>query len=178
VVLLIARVGFGSASWGIPSVDGLKQVVASPRAVRRSTRPGQREYIDSQFPKGGERAGKLSLFRRVIARVPRGRVITYGAVAEAAGHPGAARLTVWALQAGTGLPWHRVVASGGRIALPGESGREQRLRLELEGITFRGSRVRMELHGWVPRRRGPPTEPKARGRRESRPPWERSAKGG
>jgi methylated-DNA-protein-cysteine methyltransferase related protein len=93
--------------------------------------------------------------RRVIASVPRGKVITYGQVAEAAGFPGAARLTVRALYGGTGLPWHRVVAAGGRIALTGEDGQEQRLRLSMEGVTFRGGRVRMELYGWAPRpRRG------------------------
>ncbi len=95
----------------------------------------------------------LALFRRVIARVPRGKVITYGEVAEAAGFPGAARLTVRALQGEWGLPWHRVVGAGGRIALQGEEGQEQRLRLEIEGVTFHGDRVRMDRHRWVPRER-------------------------
>jgi methylated-DNA-protein-cysteine methyltransferase related protein len=92
----------------------------------------------------------LGPFRAVIARVPRGKVITYGQVAEAAGFPRAARLTVRALQGATGLPWHRVVGAGGRIALLGEEGQEQRLRLEMEGVTFRGRKVRMDLHGWTP----------------------------
>ncbi|MCI4343511.1 MAG: MGMT family protein [Thermoplasmata archaeon] len=83
-------------------------------------------------------------------------MITYGEVARAAGFPGAAPLTVWALQRGQGLPWHRVVGAGGRICLLGDEGREQRLRLEIEGVTFRGDRVRMELHGWSPRPRRPP----------------------
>jgi len=93
----------------------------------------------------------LSRLRRVIAEIPRGKVATYGQVAARAGFPGAARATVWALQHGDGLPWHRVVAAGGRIALSGEEGREQRLRLALEGVTFRGSRVRIDLHAWAPR---------------------------
>ena len=80
-------------------------------------------------------------------------MITYGQVAEAAGIPGGARLTVRALYGGTELPWHRVVAAGGRIALTGEDGHEQRLRLRMEGVTFRGGRVRMDLHGWAPRAR-------------------------
>jgi methylated-DNA-protein-cysteine methyltransferase related protein len=96
---------------------------------------------------------KLDRLRRVIARVPKGKVITYGQVAEAAGFPGAARLTVRALYGGTGLPWHRVVAGGGRIALTGEDAQEQRLRLSMEGVTFRRGRVRMDLHGWAPRAR-------------------------
>lgn len=93
----------------------------------------------------------LIRIQNVIARVPRGRVITYGQAAAAAGFPGAARLTVWALHSGEGLPWHRVVAAGGRIALPDEEGREQRLRLEMEGVTFRNGRVRMDLHNWAPK---------------------------
>ena len=81
--------------------------------------------------------------RAVILKIPRGKVSTYGAVARAAGFPGAARQVVWALRQSIGLPWHRVVAAGGRIALPGENGFEQRLRLEAEGVKFSGSRVNM-----------------------------------
>ncbi len=100
---------------------------------------------------GAERSPSLGRIRAVIARVPKGKVATYGQIADIAGFPGRARLTVRALQGSTGLPWHRVVASGGRISLTGEDGREQRLRLEIEGVTFRAGRVRMELHGWSPR---------------------------
>jgi methylated-DNA-protein-cysteine methyltransferase-like protein len=81
--------------------------------------------------------------RATILKIPRGKVSTYGAIARAAGYPGAARQVVWALRSSQGLPWHRVVAAGGRIALPGESGMEQRFRLEAEGVYFSGSRVRM-----------------------------------
>jgi methylated-DNA-protein-cysteine methyltransferase related protein len=104
-----------------------------------------------QLGPGTERMSKLARIRAVIARIPRGKVITYGRAAEAAGCPGAARLAVRALQHAEGLPWHRVVAAGGRVALPGPEGQEQRLRLEMEGVTFRGGRVRMDLHSWTPR---------------------------
>ena len=87
--------------------------------------------------------------RAVILKIPRGKVSTYGAVARAAGFPGAARQVVWALQGVHNLPWHRVVAAGGRIALPGESGMEQRFRLESEGVHFSGSRVRMAEHEFL-----------------------------
>jgi len=80
----------------------------------------------------------------VVRRIPRGRVMTYGDVAAAAGYPGAARQVVWAMRGGHGLPWHRVVAAGGRIALPGDAGVEQRLRLAAEGVKFRGQRVAVE----------------------------------
>lgn len=82
--------------------------------------------------------------RATILKIPRGKVSTYGAIARAAGFPGAARQVVWALRQSYGLPWHRVVAAGGRIALKGESGMEQRFRLEAEGVRFSGSRVRMD----------------------------------
>jgi methylated-DNA-protein-cysteine methyltransferase related protein len=73
--------------------------------------------------------------------------MTYGEVAAAAGFPGAARMTVWALRSADGLPWHRVIAAGGRIALSGEAGMDQRLRLEIEGVVFRGDRVRLDRYG-------------------------------
>jgi len=82
--------------------------------------------------------------RAAIRKIPRGKVSTYGAIARAAGFPGAARQVVRALQKSYGLPWQRVVAAGGRIALPGERGLEQRFRLEAEGVKFSGKKVRMK----------------------------------
>jgi methylated-DNA-protein-cysteine methyltransferase related protein len=87
--------------------------------------------------------------RVVIRKIPRGKVTTYGAVAKAAGFPGAARQVAWALRGTDGrLPWHRVLGSGGKILLPGSAGADQKLRLESEGVAFRGNRVRMDLHGF------------------------------
>jgi methylated-DNA-protein-cysteine methyltransferase-like protein len=82
----------------------------------------------------------------IILKIPKGKVATYGQVAAAAGFPGAARQVVWALRSVRGLPWHRVLGAGGKIRLPGESGFEQKMRLQNEGITFVGERVRMDLH--------------------------------
>lgn len=84
--------------------------------------------------------------RAVILKIPKGKVATYGQVAAAAGFPGAARQVVWALRSARGLPWHRVLGAGGSIRLLGESGFEQKMRLQGEGVTFRGERVRMDLH--------------------------------
>lgn len=84
---------------------------------------------------------------RTVASIPKGRVATYGAVAKAAGYPGAARQVVWALRASKRpIPWHRVVGAGGRILLPAEAGLEQRLRLEAEKVRFHGARVSMADH--------------------------------
>jgi methylated-DNA-protein-cysteine methyltransferase-like protein len=90
-----------------------------------------------------EKHGMLSRIRAAILKIPRGKVSTYGAIARAAGYPGAARQVARALRQAHGLPWPRVVAAGGRIALKGEAGMEQRFRLETEGVGFSGSRVRM-----------------------------------
>jgi methylated-DNA-protein-cysteine methyltransferase-like protein len=85
----------------------------------------------------------FSRIRQAIMKIPRGRVSSYGAIAAAAGIPGGARLVVRVLNQSHGLPWHRVVAAGGRIALPGEHGLDQRFRLEMEGVKFNGRKVRM-----------------------------------
>ncbi|HET9838007.1 MAG TPA: MGMT family protein [Candidatus Angelobacter sp.] len=81
--------------------------------------------------------------RAAIMAVPRGRVSTYGAIACAAGLPRGARLVVRVLRQSHGLPWHRIVAAGGRIATPGEHALDQRFRLEMEGVKFTGRKVRM-----------------------------------
>src|SRR5271155_3126577 len=95
----------------------------------------------------GESRSMLEKLRTYIRKIPSGKVATYGDVARAAGHAGAARQVVWALRGGHDLPWHRVVGAGGRISLTGENGLEQRLRLESEGVRFKGSRVDMEECG-------------------------------
>jgi methylated-DNA-protein-cysteine methyltransferase related protein len=83
---------------------------------------------------------------RSIRALPTGTVSSYGAIAKAAGWPGAARQVVRILQQVPGLPWHRVVGSGGAIKLTGENAAEQRFRLRMEGVMFRGARVDMKRH--------------------------------
>ncbi len=93
---------------------------------------------------------------RVIRAIPRGKVSTYGAVARAAGFPGAARLVARVLQRGFGLPWQRVLGAGGAIKLTGDSALEQRLRLEAEGVHFRGRKIDMRACEWRFARKGKP----------------------
>jgi len=104
--------------------------------------------------------GYFEDIRRVVSRIPRGRVATYGDVARAAGHPGTARQVAWALRdaGAAGIPWQRVLGRGGGILLPGEAGLHQKLLLEIEGIKFSGNRVRMECHGF----RFPDSSPKGK----------------
>ena len=82
----------------------------------------------------------------VVGMIPRGMVSTYGAVARAAGLPGRARLTGFALKAAPeemNLPWHRVVGAGGRIVFPKSSlqHREQARRLRAERVPVKDGRV-------------------------------------
>ncbi|MGO8858460.1 MAG: MGMT family protein [Steroidobacteraceae bacterium] len=82
----------------------------------------------------------------VVCTIPRGQVSTYGAVARAAGLPGRARLTGFALRIAPeaiNLPWHRVVGAGGRIVFPKLSlqHREQAKRLRAEGVVLQDGRV-------------------------------------
>lgn len=100
---------------------------------------------------GKSRADDVAAQRRArvvkaIRSLPSGSVSSYGAIARAAGWPGAARQVVRILRQVPGLPWQRVVGSGGAIKLPGENGAEQRFRLRMEGVTFRGARVDMKRH--------------------------------
>lgn len=78
-----------------------------------------------------------------IRSIPRGKVSTYGAVAKAAGYPTCARQVARVLQTVPGLPWQRVLGSGGRISLTGEYGFEQRFLLQAEGVWFKGRRADM-----------------------------------
>jgi methylated-DNA-protein-cysteine methyltransferase related protein len=86
-----------------------------------------------------------------VAAIPRGQVATYGGIAVRAGLPGRARLVARALGAAPralALPWHRVVAAGGRIALPeGSDARATQVRrLEREGVAFRRGKVDLARH--------------------------------
>ena len=91
----------------------------------------------------------------VLAQVPAGKVVSYGELAQLAGLGRAARWvgrTLGQLPDGTTLPWHRVIAAGGRLSLSAGSpaGAEQRARLRTEGISILNERVDMRRHGWRP----------------------------
>ena len=91
-------------------------------------------------------AANRSKIFAAIREIPSGKVSTYGKVARAAGLVRGARQAAAALRTAVGLPWHRVLGSGGEIKLRGHSAFEQRFRLETEGVRFRGRRVDMEHH--------------------------------
>jgi methylated-DNA-protein-cysteine methyltransferase-like protein len=95
----------------------------------------------------------LSRIHAAVRSIPKGSVATYGDVATAAGLPGRARLVGRSLGADHDdgpLPWYRVIAAAGRIALPeGSQARaEQCRRLAAEGVTVKNGRVDMKRYRW------------------------------
>lgn len=81
-----------------------------------------------------------------IRAIPKGTVCGYGEVARKAGLPGRARMVARLLSENDDpdLPWHRVLRSDGRIAMPqGSTGfEEQTRRLRAEGVPVEQGRVR------------------------------------
>ena len=83
---------------------------------------------------------------KLVKQIPRGRVLSYGALARLLRLRGGARSAGRAMAAtptGKGIPWHRVVGAGGRIVFPKSSHehREQARRLRAEGVLVKNGRV-------------------------------------
>ena len=92
----------------------------------------------------------------IVQLIPKGRVTTYGHVAQlaACSGPRQAGYALSALKEHTVLPWHRVVNARGAISLTGHSAVTQRLRLEREGIRFNSRGViDLATFAWRPRSR-------------------------
>jgi methylated-DNA-protein-cysteine methyltransferase-like protein len=117
------------------------------RKTRRAASRPPRKAAGSRradTPSDTELVGRLyDEFYAVVRRIPRGRVLTYGQVAELSGHPGASRAVGAAMRASTGrgLPWQRVVGAHARgqakiAILDPVGGSVQRALLEKEGVTF------------------------------------------
>ncbi len=90
----------------------------------------------------------------IVAKIPFGRIATYGQIARLAGRVNGARqlgYALHALPAELHLPWHRVVNARGELSrLPDPDSREeQRRRLQQEGIAFDNSgRISLRKYGW------------------------------
>jgi methylated-DNA-protein-cysteine methyltransferase-like protein len=106
--------------------------------------------------KGQMRDGFFARVYALVARIPRGKVATYGQIARMLGAPRAARTVGWAMHDnphGSRVPCHRIVQQGGscsphfRIGDPGA----QRRLLEREGVQFLlDGRIDMRAHQWRP----------------------------
>lgn len=90
---------------------------------------------------------------RLVKQIPRGRVITYGALAKVLHLRGGARTAGRAMAAtpsGKGIPWHRVVGDRGKLLIREPYASLQRKLLESEGISLLASRVNLKTHIWSP----------------------------
>ena len=93
----------------------------------------------------------------VVRRIPKGRVATYGQVAEVAGLEGRARMVGYALSrlpSGNRLPWHRVINAEGRVSRRSTeiAEEDQRQLLEAEGVQLdRHGTVDLGRYRWRPR---------------------------
>lgn len=145
-----------SAHSGVARVQTMK---ASRRrgSMARTTSTGQDGPTESAWPTpppASAQARREALYL-VLAQVPPGKVVSYGELAALAGLGRAARWvgrTLGQLPDGTRLPWHRVIAAGGRLSLAADSpsGAEQRARLRAEGVVILNDRVDIRRHGWHP----------------------------
>jgi len=96
---------------------------------------------------------------RFVQRIPRGKVLTYGALAKSLRLPGGARSAGRARAAtpsGKGLPWHRGGCERGKILIREPYASLQRKLLESEGIAILESRVDLKRHLWKPPRKSTP----------------------
>lgn len=89
-----------------------------------------------------------------LATVPKGRVITYGRLAAAVGHPGAARAVGNILHRNPDperYPCHRVVSASGKLAenfaFGGAEGQTRKLRAE--GVAVTDGKVDLKRYGWL-----------------------------
>jgi methylated-DNA-protein-cysteine methyltransferase related protein len=97
---------------------------------------------------------------KVVKKIPRGRVATYGQIAALAGMPRAARQVGYALRAtpdNVKIPWHRVVNAQGRVSMrlkDWQSGGDdlQKILLEAEGVEFdETGKINLKRYRWEPK---------------------------
>jgi methylated-DNA-protein-cysteine methyltransferase-like protein len=112
---------------------------------------------------------------QLVRQIPRGRVITYGALAKALRLSGGARTAGRAMAAtpsGKGIPWHRVVGDRGRLLIREPYASLQRKMLQSEGVQLLEYRVDLKRHLWSPpkfgKQQGKQETPRIRSRMRKR----------
>jgi methylated-DNA-protein-cysteine methyltransferase-like protein len=91
---------------------------------------------------------------KIVKRIPRGRVATYGQIATLAGLDGHARQVGYALHSlpdRSDIPWHRVINAKGEVSPRSKSDSHelQRMLLEEEGVVFSlDGRIDLKRYRW------------------------------
>jgi methylated-DNA-protein-cysteine methyltransferase-like protein len=128
----------------------------APQALDKN---GQNRFLSTrQMPRSARKTNAWKEVYTIVRRIPRGRVMNYGQIAQLLNRPLSARAVGWAMrQCPDGLPWHRVVnASGGCSTdhLPDHPPGLQRALLEAEGVRFRrDNTLDLSRYRWSPRKR-------------------------
>ena len=84
----------------------------------------------------------------VVERIPPGRVMSYGAIADYLGRGRPRQVGAVMAREGGGVPWHRVVAANGRL-VPGHE-QEALRRHRQEGTPLKLDKVDMRRAAWYP----------------------------
>lgn len=100
-------------------------------------------------------AGYQQRVFNIVRRIPRGRVMTYGQIAELLGDGYTPRTVGFSMHAcDDKTPWHRVInaqggCSTGKVVLPHN---KQQLMLETEGVKFnKHGRCDLQTYLWIPK---------------------------
>jgi methylated-DNA-protein-cysteine methyltransferase related protein len=100
--------------------------------------------------------GPFARVWELVARVPRGRVVTYGELSNMIDRRLSPVGIGWAMRAAPedSIPWHRVVNASGGSSTDRENPGLQRAMLEAEGVVFdRSGHIDLKRFGWKRRLR-------------------------
>lgn len=104
---------------------------------------------------GEKTSNKIKKIWKTVVIIPKGKVASYGQIADLAGLPGRARLVGKALGLAPkemALPWYRVLRSNGQLAF--EKGSKNAIRqkglLQQEDVVVLNNRVKLNDFGWQP----------------------------
>jgi len=98
---------------------------------------------------------KIERIWKTIKVVPKGKVASYGQIADLAGLPGRARLVGKALghaPKSLNLPWYRILRSSGQLAFEkgSQQAENQKGLLQQENVVVLNNRVKLKDYGWQP----------------------------
>ncbi len=144
----VATYGMVAELAGIPCGARQRQAEAAPEAAQAGVTARMKRPASDTYRR----------IYAVVSRIPRGRVATYGQVAELARLPRQARLVGYALNvlpSDTAVPWHRVVNAKGQVSVRGDGLGHEELQAKLlarEGVRFTAGAIPLERFRWAPRR--------------------------